>query len=111
MNMSMEENGTSSSGIIFRNANLSNALVGYIETAQYSGYENKPKRQVYFLRCESCFWCAAPLSSSLPSSSSSSSSSSSTPSPHFVMDETIAKCPLCGDNGIRLIPISRGQQI
>jgi hypothetical protein len=37
MNMSMEENGTSSSAIIFRNANLSNALVGYIETAQYSG--------------------------------------------------------------------------
>jgi hypothetical protein len=36
MNMSMEENGTSSSAIIFRNANLSNALVGYIETAQYS---------------------------------------------------------------------------
>ena len=105
--MSIEETDTSSYTTIttvFRNKILSKAFVGHVETAQYSGYENKPKRQMYFLTCESCLWCVAPLSSSLPSCSSSSS----TPSPHFVKNETIAKCRLCDDNGIRVIPISRG---
>jgi hypothetical protein len=108
--VSIEETDTSSYTTIttvFRNKILSKAFVGHVGTAQYSGYENKPKRQMYFLTCESCFWCVAPLSSSLPSCSSCSSSSS-TPSPHFVKNETIAKCSLCDDNGIRVIPISRG---
>jgi hypothetical protein len=106
MNMSMEENGTSSSAIIFRNANLSNALVGYIETAQYSGYENKLKRHMYFLICESYFWCA--ISSSSSSLSSSSTSSSYTLRPHLVKDETIAKFPLYDGDRISVIPFSRG---
>jgi CheY-like chemotaxis protein len=47
-------------------------------------------RQIHFLICESCFWCAS--ASHL----------------YFIKNETIPKCPLCDGNKISIIPILRG---
>jgi rubrerythrin len=69
------------------------SFVGYIETTgNNSGFVNKRERQkqMYFLICESCFWCA------------------STSNLYFIKDEAIGKCPLCDDDRLSVIPILRG---
>ena len=66
-------------------------LVGYVEPI---GSENKHnQKQMYFLICKSCYWCA------------------SAPVLYLMKNETIPpKCPLC-DNRISVIPISRVQYV
>jgi hypothetical protein len=64
------------------------SLIGYSET---TCSENKRKKKMYFLICESCFWCA------------------SASDQYFIKNETISRCPLCDDDRISTIPISRGK--
>jgi hypothetical protein len=54
---------------------------------------HKRQKQIYFLICESCFWCASALSL------------------RQIKNETIPKCPMC-DNGdsFSIVPLSRSCQ-
>ena len=54
---------------------------------------HKRQKQIYFLICESCFWCASALSL------------------RPIKNETIPKCPMC-DNGesFSIVPLSRSRQ-
>ena len=54
---------------------------------------HKRQKQIYFLICESCFWCASALSL------------------RPIKKETIPKCPMC-DNGesFSIVPLSRSRQ-
>jgi hypothetical protein len=54
---------------------------------------HKRQKQIYFLICESCFWCASALSL------------------RPIRNETTPKCPICDGDGISIIPISRGHQL
>ena len=55
--------------------------------------EHKRQKQIYFLICESCFWCASALSL------------------RPIGNEITPKCPICNDDGISIVPISRGRQL
>jgi hypothetical protein len=60
---------------------------GIVETQTNVDYDKKTKifKQVDFILCESCFWCA----------SSISSSSSSYSSRYYLSDDdTLSKCPI-----------------
>ena len=46
-------------------------------------------RHLYFLICESCFWCAT----------------------HINSDRVVAKCPVCKDNRIEALPILYDEKI
>jgi hypothetical protein len=56
-------------------------------------YDKKTKifKQINFMLCESCFWCASSLSSSLLYDLSN--------------DDTVSKCPICNEHTLKLIPI------
>jgi hypothetical protein len=68
-------------------------LLNYTESTQDPITENKRghkrQKQVYFLICGSCFWCASALSL------------------RPIRNETIPKCPMCEDEGISIVPIWR----
>ena len=68
---------------------------GFIETRTNLDYDKKTKisKQINFMLCESCFWCASSLSSS-PSLYDLSND-----------DDTISKCPICNEYALKLIPI------
>ena len=68
---------------------------GYIETQTDLDYDKKRTifKQIDFILCESCFWCA----SSLPSPTSSSLYDISN-------DDTVSKCPACNEYSLKLIP-------
>jgi len=57
-------------------------------------YDKKTKifKQINFMLCESCFWCASSLLYS-PSLCDLSN------------DDTVSKCPFCNKNALKLIPI------
>jgi hypothetical protein len=70
----------------------------YSETTQDPVTENKhghkKQKRIYFLICESCFWCASALSL------------------RPIKDETVPKCPMCdGLYCISIVPISRSHQL
>ena len=71
--------------------------LNYSQNAQDPIPENKHghkrQNQTYFLICESCFWCASALSL------------------RPIGNETTPKCPICNDDGISIVPISRGHQL
>lgn len=69
-------------------------LEGIIKTEVNAGCDGKTKifKQINFMLCESCFWCA----SSLSSSSSLHDLSN---------DDAVSKCPICNENTLKLIPI------
>ena len=72
--------------------------LNYSQTTQDPVSENKRglkrQNQIYFLICESCYWCASALSL------------------RPIRNETIPKCPMCDDDYcISIIPISRGHQL
>jgi hypothetical protein len=67
------------------------------ETTQAPVTENKhghkKHKRVYFLICESCFWCASALSL------------------RPIKDELVPKCPMCDDDYcISIVPISTSHQ-
>jgi hypothetical protein len=68
---------------------------GFIETRTNLDYDQKTEifKQIDFMLCESCFWCA----SSLSSSSSLYDLSND--------DDTVAKCPICNEYALKLIPL------
>ena len=69
-------------------------LVGSIETETNNTCYDKKRRffkQIDFLLCESCFWCASSLSSS--------------PSYHLSNEDTVSKCPICNKHALKQIPI------
>ena len=75
-------------------------LLNYSETTQDLFSEknkkngHKRQKQIYFLICESCFWCASALSL------------------RPIKNKTIPKCPTCDDDYyISIIPFSRGHQL
>ena len=57
-------------------------------------YDKKIKifKQIDFMLCESCFWCASSLSSSSLYDLSND-------------DNTVSKCPICNEYALKLIPI------
>jgi hypothetical protein len=67
-------------------------LEGIIKTEVNAGYDGKTKifKQINFMLCESCFWCASSLSSSLLY--------------YFSNNDTVSNCPIC--NKLKLIPIT-----
>jgi hypothetical protein len=67
---------------------------GLIETRANLDSDKKTTifKQIDFMLCESCFWCA----SSLSSSSSLHDLSN---------DDTVSNCPICNENTLKLIPI------
>jgi hypothetical protein len=69
---------------------------GLIETQTDLEHDKKTRifKQIDFMLCESCFWCA----SSLPSPTSSSLYDISN-------DDTVSKCPACNKYSLKLIPI------
>ena len=71
-------------------------IEGLIETRTNVGYYDKKtkiSKQINFMLCESCFWCA----SSLSSSSSLYDLSND--------DDRLSKCPICNEYTLKLIPI------
>jgi len=68
-------------------------LQGLNETQTDLDYDKKTKifKQINFMLCESCFWCASSLSFSsiydLPN------------------DDIVSKCPACSEYSLKLIPI------
>ena len=69
-----------------------------VETQINLDYDKKTKifKQINFMLCESCFWCASSLSSS-PTLYDLSND-----------DDTVSKCPICNEYAliyIKLIPI------
>jgi hypothetical protein len=58
-------------------------------------YDKKIKifKQIDFMLCESCFWCASSLSSSSIYDLSND-------------DDTVCKCPICNEYALILIPIN-----
>ena len=68
---------------------------GLIETEINVDYNKKTKifKQINFMLCESCFWCASSLSLSCSSLYDLSN------------DDTVSKCPICNENTLKLIPI------
>jgi hypothetical protein len=68
---------------------------GFIETRTNLDYYKKTTifKQINFMLCESCFWCA----SSLSSSSSLYDLSND--------DDRLSKCPICNEYTLKLIPI------
>jgi hypothetical protein len=64
------------------------SFVDYTQANRNSPHGNR--RQIYFVICESCFWCA------------------SAPSPRRVRNETISKCPSCEGDRISITPILGG---
>jgi hypothetical protein len=69
-------------------------LQGLNETQTDLDYDKKTKifKQINFMLCESCFWCASSLSSSSPLYDLSN-------------DDTVSKCPVCNEYSLKLIPI------
>jgi CheY-like chemotaxis protein len=71
--------------------------LNYSQTTQDPVSENKRglkrQNQIFFLICESCYWCASALSL------------------RPTRNETTPKCPICDGDGISIIPISRGHQL
>jgi hypothetical protein len=71
--------------------------LNYSQTTQDPFSENKRglkrQNQIFFLICESCYWCASALSLC------------------STRNETTPKCPICDGDGISIIPISRGHQL
>ena len=69
-------------------------LEGLNEVQTNLDYDKEAKnlKQINFMLCESCFWCA----SSLSSSSSSLFDLSN--------DDTVSKCPACTEYSLKLIP-------
>ena len=69
-------------------------LEGLNEVQTNLDYDKEAKnlKQINFILCESCFWCA----SSLSSSSSSLFDLSN--------DDTVSKCPACNEYSLKLIP-------
>ena len=75
---------------------------GLIETELDVDHDKNTKifKQINFMLCESCFWCA-----SLISCSSSSS-------PYDLSnDDTISKCPICNEHTLKLIPIYNNKSL
>ena len=68
-------------------------LQGLNETQTDLDYYKKTKifKQINFMLCESCFWCASSLSSSSPLYDLSN-------------DDTVSKCPVCNEYSLKLIP-------
>ena len=66
-------------------------FLGYIETTESPGPENKHKKQMHFLICEACFWCASALNL------------------YFTKNESCPNCPLCDGDRISAIPIRNKQ--
>jgi hypothetical protein len=67
---------------------------GLIETrtnVDYYDKKTKISKQINFMLCESCFWCASSLSSSSLYDLSD--------------DDTVSKCPICNEYTLKLIPI------
>jgi hypothetical protein len=66
----------------------------FIETRTDVDDDKKTKsfKQINFMLCESCFWCASSLSSSSLYDLSND-------------DDTVAKCPICNEYTLKLIPI------
>ena len=62
-------------------------FLSHIKTSGNSDYEKKDKKQMYFLICESCFWCT---------------------SARDLYFQENPKCPLCNSYRITLIPILGG---
>jgi hypothetical protein len=69
-------------------------LEGIIKTEVNAGYDGKTKifKQINFMLCESCFWCASSLSSSLLY--------------YFSNNDTVSNCPICNKHSLKLIPIT-----
>jgi hypothetical protein len=67
------------------------SFLGYIETTENPGPENKRKKQIHFLICESCFWVASALNL------------------YLIRKKIIANCPLCDGDRISAIPIRNKQ--
>jgi len=71
--------------------------LNYSQTTQDPVSENKRglkrQNQIFFLICESCYWCASALSL------------------RPTRNETTPKCPICDGDGISIIPISMGRQL
>jgi hypothetical protein len=69
-------------------------LEGIIKTEVNAGYDGKTKifKPINFMLCESCFWCASSLSSSLLY--------------HFSDNDTVSNCPICNKHSLKLIPIA-----
>jgi hypothetical protein len=68
-------------------------LEGVIGTETNIGYDEKTKifKQINFMLCELCFWCASSISSS---------------SLYLLSnDDTVSKCPICNKHTLKLIPI------
>ena len=66
-----------------------NSFVDYTQASRNSHHRNYS--QMYFVICESCFWCATARSI------------------RRVINETISKCPSCDDDRISITPILGGQ--
>ncbi|HEY6884146.1 MAG TPA: hypothetical protein VI278_08935 [Nitrososphaeraceae archaeon] len=71
-------------------------IEGVIETETNVEYNKEIKifKQINFMLCESCFWCASSLSSSLSSSVY-----------YLLNDDIFSKCPICNEYTLKLIPI------
>jgi hypothetical protein len=65
----------------------------FIETRTDVDDDKKTKsfKQINFMLCESCLWCASSLSSSSIYDLSN--------------DDTVPKCPICNEYTLKLIPI------
>ena len=70
------------------------SFVDYTQASRNSHHGNKDQlqKEMYFVICESCYWCA------------------SAQSPPHLRNETTPKCPGCGGNEINIIPIPRGHR-
>jgi hypothetical protein len=70
------------------------SVEGLIETQTNVDYDKKTTifKQIDFMLCESCFWCASSLSSSSLNDLSN--------------DDAVSKCPICKEHTLKLIPIS-----
>jgi hypothetical protein len=63
---------------------------------------NNHDKQKHFLICESCFWCASSIMSSILFASVLS----------LKKDKTISRCPVCDRDKISVLPFFlRGMQI
>ena len=81
--------------ILLRKTTLLSARSGGKTTHKIS---NDIKKQVEFLICPSCFWCASCLSSQMFRTVAAKGSAS------------LAKCPLCIDGNIESVPVAENEE-
>jgi hypothetical protein len=68
--------------------------VGFSDTIESLISRNNHDKQKHFLICESCFWCASSIMSSILFASVLS----------LKEDKTISRCPVCDRDKISVLP-------